>query len=186
MLFNQAFCYGEILDADNQNLIGKDLTVRVTITDIIDDGVVNYIASSPPDYHYSFTGSALPFPNPKQAFENTPNKGTIQTNDGSFTLDLLYPNSYYIGLGSVIVPPSLSLFYKNGGEEKLIVVKIANEVPFRLLTTQRGDTYLHDSCMFFKGNETLPIRTQEQILRGAGYPCKNKTPVDFWGLRPRW
>jgi hypothetical protein len=184
MLFEQAFCRGEILYSENENLLGKDLTVRVTITDIIDSGLVRYIASSPPDYHYSYTGSALPFANPAQAFDQSPNKGEIQTFDGNFTVKLLYPNSYYIGLGTVLVGPSLSLYYKSGGEEKVIVIKIANEVPFRLLTIPRGETYIRNSPLFYKGMETLPVQTQAKILARSAYPCKNKTSDNFWGLKP--
>lgn len=181
MLFEQAYCKGEIVEQSDSS----DLKVRVHITDIVDNGIVRYLAAATPDYHYSYSGSALPFANPTQAFQDTPNKGVIQLQGNTMLLELQYPNSYYIGLGTVLIPPSLSLFYISGGEEKTIVVKIAEEVPFRLLTKPRSLTYSRESCMFYIGTDNLPIRTQEQILRSASYPTKNKTPENFWGLKPR-
>jgi hypothetical protein len=155
------------------------------MNEIVDDGIIEYIASSPPDYHYNYSGSALPFANPLQAFEGTPNKGVIQLLENSFTLKLQYPNSYYVGLGTALVPPSVTLRYKCNGNEKVNIIKIAEAVPYRLLTYQRSETYNRNSPLFYYGTDQLPIRTQEQILRGGGYPSKNITPEDHWGLKPR-
>ena len=38
--------------------------------------------------------------------------------------------------------------------------------------------------MFYKSLQTLPVRSQEQILRDSAYPKKNKMPKNFWGLTP--
>lgn len=185
MKFEQAFCMGEVMETPNHS----DLTVNVTITEPIDDGIVRFLAASPPDYRYNYSGSALPWANPTQAFQNTPNKGTvgeISGNGNMFSIKLLYPNSYYVGLGTVLVPPMLSLFYTSGGEEKTKNIQIADSIPYRYLTYPKSSTYNRTTGpTFYDGTSTLPIRTQEQILISARYPPKNKTPEDFWGLKPR-
>jgi hypothetical protein len=181
MLFRKAYCSGEILANPNTT----DLTIKVTMEEPVDDNKIHYLAASPPDYHFSFTGSGLPFANPQQAFSNTPNKGEIDIQGNSFTLDLMYPNSYYIGLGTILVPPSLSLYYTSSGNKRHVVVKVAEQVPFRFLSIPRTPEYTADNVMFYKGTDNLPVRTQEDILRDAGYPCKNKMPKNFWGLKPR-
>lgn len=183
MKFKYAYCMGEIMENPNKT----DINVHVTITEPIDDGVVHYLAASPPDYRYNYSGSALPWANPIQAFQNTPNKGSVgEINGNSFSIQLLHPNSYYIGLGTILVPPMISLFYKSGGEEKTRSIKIGNSIPYRHLTYPKSSSYNRtNGPLFYNGTSSLPIRTQEQILYSSSYPTKNNTPKDFWGLKPR-
>jgi hypothetical protein len=83
-----------------------DIVVRGRLPAGADDGVVHYLAASPPDYRSSFAGSALPFADARQAFDRTPNRGVLNLGaDRTFEVRLLYPNAYYAGLGSVYVPP---------------------------------------------------------------------------------
>jgi hypothetical protein len=151
------------------------------LKDYIDDNQVRYVASAPPDYRYSFSGSALPFANPSQAFQNTPNKGLVYVTGNAIQLKLLYPNSYYIGLGTLLIPPMVSLHYKSHGEEKVINIQIQDQVPYRLLNYPKARI----NSTFYRGTECLPTRTQEQILRDSAYPKKNTTPLNHWGLKPR-
>ena len=181
MYFENAYCLGKV----HVDLETSDVHIHGTVTDIVDDGELFFIAAAPPDYHYSFPGSGLPFANPSQAFQNSPNKGMVQLQSNKFSIHLLHPNSYYVGLGSVLIPPTLSLRYKTGGEYKTVNVKIADEVPYRLLSYPKGLNYNRQDATFYKDTEKLPIRSQEALLRDSAYP-KTNSPIDnYWGLKPR-
>jgi len=54
-----------------------DLIVPIKINDTIDDSKVDYIASFPHDRRMSFSGTGYPFVDYYQAFDNTPNMGSI-------------------------------------------------------------------------------------------------------------
>jgi hypothetical protein len=172
--FEQAYCMGNVTTGSKKH----DMIVYGTIMDVVDDAKVYYIAASQPDYKYSFTGSALPFSDSLQAFQNTPNKGALDLSGGSFTVKLLVPNSYYVGLGTVLIPPTLFLYYLSHGEKKTLQIKLFEGVPYRALaypSSMRGPTFYETH---------LPIRTQEQILKGGGFPAENNEALDFWGLKP--
>lgn len=177
MLFEQAYCRGTV----QEDPMSSDVTVNITLTDVVDNNEIRYVAAAPADYRYNFSGSALPFANPSQAFENTPNKGKITMSGNTFQVKLLYPNSYYIGLGTVMVPPMLSLHYKSNGEEKTLNIKIAESIPYRYLNHPESRV----SPMFYHGTDELEVRTQEQILRESSYPSTNTMPSNYWGLKPR-
>jgi hypothetical protein len=180
MFFENAYIVASI----TPDMGKSDLHVKGFINEFVDDNRIHYLAAAPADYRYSFHGSGLPFANPKQAFQHTPNKGVIELQQNQFEIKLRYPNSYYVALGTVLVPPTLTIEYLTSGERRVINIEIANSIPFRLLTYPKSTTYVRDNPLFYKGMETLPVRTQEQILRDAGYPEKNKTPKNFWGLKP--
>lgn len=67
-------------------------------------GTLFYQASSPPDFRESRAGSGLPFPSRDIAFSNTPNVGMVELVNGSFTIVLSYPNSYYDNLANLVLP----------------------------------------------------------------------------------
>ena len=159
----------------------SDLHIKGTISDVVDQGRIRFIAAAPADYHSSYTGSALPFATPMQAFQNTPNKGEIMLQANQFSIRLLHPNSFYEALGSFLIPPTLFLHYFSGGEEKTINVKVAEEIPYRRLTYPVS----RDDPLFYNGTDKLPIRTQERILRDSPYPARNHESHNIWGLKPR-
>lgn len=164
-----------------------DIIIKATIAENVVDGRIKYLAAAPMDRRASYTGSGLPFANGRQAFENTPNKGTIELgNMNKFEIKLVMPNSYYVGLGTVEVPPSLFIFYNNGHEDKRIVIRLGNSVPFRSLTYPTGmETEApRTNAMFYAGIEKLPVRTQEEILRSAAYPETDTMYKNHWGLKP--
>ena len=189
MIFRQAYCIGEIKQDPNQS----DIHVHGTITEMVDDDRIMYLAAAPPDYRTSYTGSALPFQNADIAFHNTPNKGEKVLRGNRFDVDLLFPNSYYEGLGRYLIPPTLYVNYKSGGQEKTIAIQVSQPIPYRRLTYPESRNVEHSLGLdvmnqgpsFYKGNEQLPIRTQERILRQACYPTRNIEPEDHWGLKPR-
>jgi hypothetical protein len=182
MFFENAYCIANI----QQGVGDSDLRVHGTITEMVDDDELFYIAAAPADHRISFTGSGLPFANPTQAFQHTPNQGRIVLRGNTFDIPLRYPNSYYINLGERLIPPTIYLNYKVAGERRMIDFVIAKQIPFRLLTYPNNEKYQRKSPMFYDGTHELPVRTQEQILRDSGYPRKNEMPDNFWGLKPRW
>lgn len=185
MLFENAFLTLNMLSEEDKNN-EYDIVVNGVVNELVDDNELHYIAAAPADHRYSFHGSGLPFANPVQAFMHTQNKGTVSVGpDGSFTIKLRHPNSYYVGLGSKLVPPTITISYHVSGERRVTDVEIAKAIPYRVLTYPRSETYVRNNPMFYKGTDTLPIRTQEQILRDSGYPVKNEMPENFWGLKPR-
>lgn len=158
-----------------------DITVFGRINERVHGNVIRYAAASPPDYRATYTGSGLPFANEAQAFYNTPNSGYVTLIDNTFEVKLMYPNSYYVGLGTVIMPPTLYIYYQNTqGEERVVNVKISNGIPYRTLTYPKQ----RDSAVFYSKGWSLPVRTQEQVLRDSGYPATNTMPDDHWGLKP--
>jgi hypothetical protein len=178
--FQNRFCTGNI-----QSIGSYDIKVKGHITEFVKDGSINYIAAAPADYRATFTGSGLPFANQLQAFENTPNTGSVQLGkDNYFEIYLLTPNSYMIGLGSIQVPPTLYLSYINENDEtKIVSIKVSQGIPYRSMTyptfpRARSGPKFYDSQFY------LPIRTQEEILIDAAYPKINIMPSNHWGLKP--
>lgn len=156
------------------------------------DGKIAFLAASPPDRRQSFAGSALPFANPEQAYESTPTRGErVLTSAGAFDLAFPLPNAYYVGLGTVYVPPALHLWYQaaNGGGRRAAALKLDAGVPYRMLTYPQWPTRPRDGPTFYTQAPNWP-RTQEQILRDSGYPSQRaieagySMPPNFWGLRP--
>jgi hypothetical protein len=135
----------------------------------LDDDKLFYIASRPPDFISSFSGSALPFHNKEQAMFNTPNKGFIRldkvNNDGMIILKI--PNSYYMSLGNVLAKPHVVLTYYVNSVKHEQFVKLANGIPYRSLTHPNN----RNSPSFYNvPEERLLIRSQEHVLIDSGYP----------------
>lgn len=178
--FETLFCTGKI-----NKITNNDITVIGEIKDYVKDGQIYYIAASPADHHASYAGSGLPFYNQIQAFDNTPNKGSIKLDsNNTFKIDLILPNSYMVGLGSVIIPPTMYIKYINKNNiKKIINIKLSEGIPFRHLTYPSGSKP-RANVTFYDSQFNLPIRGQEQILIDSQYPKTNETPNNYWGLKP--
>lgn len=181
--FETIYCSGSIVDVDGD---ARDIRVMGRIQEPVKDNRIYYIAAAPPDYRATFTGSGLPFASQQQAFENTPNTGSAElTIDNRFDIALMFPNSYYVSLGSVIVPPTLFLEYTTtDGQKRHLSIKISDGIPYRMLTYPAQFTRARQDPSFYAGGWQMPVRTQEQILRDAAYPATNKMAPNFWGLKP--
>jgi hypothetical protein len=168
------------INIENKNN-NRDIIIVGKINDAILENEIEYIAASPPDYRTTYTGSGLPFANYDQAFDNTPNVGKVKVNNSTFRIELMFPNSYMTGLGSVTVPPTLYIKYKLlSGETRKVGVKISEGLPYRMLTypgTRNG-------ALFYNNHHNLPVRSQEQILIDSGYPGRDHLPSNYWGLKP--
>jgi hypothetical protein len=174
--FQEAYCIGKIIENPGR----YDITIQGQLAEKPDHGVITYLAAAPADHRYSFSGSGLPFSNQIQAFQGTPNKGVIKIWGTKFQIKLLYPNSYYVGLGTVKIPPTLFLTYNVHGKEKTIGIKVGEGIPYRNLTypEQRANV------MFYGKQDELIVRSQEAIFRSSTYPSQNEEAPDFWGERP--
>lgn len=160
----------------------KDLLLKVSNTTPI---YAKYWASNKPTYGQSFSGSAIPFPNEKHAFEGSDNKGVLKVVNNIFEIVLDYPNSYYTDFGTVYVPPQVNIKFIDDAEQDIsnvYTIKLGNGVPFRSQSWSKKRNW--DDGPLFYNNPDLPIRTQEQILIDSAYPCTNQEPANFWGLTP--
>ena len=165
------------------NTSDGEYLVKGSIMNGPSDALITYWAANPPTFSTSYAGSSLPYANPLMAYENTPNKGSVRSYNGQFEFRVYYPNSYYAGLGTVYVKPHVNI--KICGSEKSYKIELGDGVPFRTLTyAPPPSSYPRYSPLFYKGKESLPVRTQEEILRSATYPEKNSYPTNFWGLKP--
>jgi len=142
---------------------------------------IRWMAAAPVTRGLSFAGSGQPYPNREIAFENTPNKGSIESLDGSFHIDLPgIPAGYYSGLGSVFVPPMVEFFCKSKSGKVLQTSLWINDTaaPYRWLNggpaTMRPELDVPDSTgrsMYYFGREQMPLFVnQEAQLRAKGYP----------------
>ena len=174
-------CEGVVLDAGQGEFV-----VRGKVETISNSATIMFWAANPPTYCTSYSGSGLPYPNADIAYENTPNRGAVKSNNGEFEFRVSYPNSYYAGLGTVYVEPCVYIKVCEGDDSKNNVKKITlgNGIPFRMLTypPSQPKTAPRENPSFYKGRNNLPHRTQEQILRDSGFPEQNKMPDNFWGL----
>jgi hypothetical protein len=179
----QLVCEGVVENAGDGEYL-----VRGVVQNGPSDALITYWAANPPTFSTSYAGSALPYANPLMAYENTPNKGSVRAVNGQFQFRVYYPNAYYAGLGTVYVKPHVNIKVNDsrnpsGGETHKI--ELGEGVPFRTLTyAPPPSTYPRKNALFYSGRESLPVRTQEQILRSAAFPEKNIYPNNFWGLKP--
>jgi hypothetical protein len=81
-----------------------------------------------------------------------------------------------MGLGSSIVLPTIYFSYNNGFVEKKANVVLINNIPNRSLTYPKERT----GPEFYKSLGSLPIRSQETILRDSDKNIRGS----FWSLRP--
>lgn len=184
LYFNKSLCEGVVLNEGNGNVrvVGR---VKIPNPNV----KIMYWAANPADFNTSFSGSGLPFANPEQAFDNTENIGAVNTMGGNFEFTLNYPNSYYVGLGSLYIGPNIHIkICEPGYENEYYTIKLGEGIPFRTLTHPAPPTNNFRVGPTFYNNDRLTIRSQEQILRDSAYPRFNiippAMPDNFWGLRP--
>lgn len=178
LYFNEITCEGLV-----QNNGDGNLTINGTIKGYENRDVdIIYWAAAPATRGIGFTGSGLPYPNPDQAYDQTPNQGAARATGGQFSIKLKSPNAYYVGLGSLYVPPVLHV--KVCGEDTVHHIPISSGIPFRTLTYPAPPSKNPRSNAMFYCTGDLPIRSQEQILRDSAYRSEVPMPDNFWGLRP--
>lgn len=147
-----------------------DIKLYISSKKKIDNDVISFIAPNPPDYITSFSGSALPFANKEQAFENTKNKGTLtldSNNNDSTVIYLKFPNSYYIHLGNILVVPHVDIIFNIDKIEHIFSYKLSdNPIRYRSLTHPCTRT----SPVFYATETDKPvIMSQAELLIANGY-----------------
>lgn len=181
ILFNKDLCDGNISYAGRGDLIIQGQLKNIATK----NSKLYFWAAAPPTYGSSFSGSGMPYPNALTAYDRTPNKGVLNITDNNFTINMKYPNSYYIGLGTVHVPPHINFkICQENQEDKYFSVQIDDGVPFRMLTYPAPPTKKSRTSAMFYCEPEKNARTQEAILRASAYPATNRMPDNFWGDRP--
>jgi hypothetical protein len=94
--------------------------------------MVEYYAANPIDRRYSYSGSALPFPSPEIAYDNTSNHGFIKCGqDGKISFNVHDPSPYYVGQGKFLMNPHVVVKCMN----KTYTIKLGEANPYRSLTS---------------------------------------------------
>lgn len=144
---------------------------------------VEWAAAAPVTRGISFAGSGQPYPNKEIAFQNTPNRGSFETTDGSFIIQMKdIPAGYYSGLGSIYVPPLVEFIVKSVASPQKVATAVLwindTAAPYRWLggspATSRPEPNTEKStgrAMYYFGREELPLfENQETLLRARAYP----------------
>jgi len=159
----------------------KRISVKCVLNNFTNDTVIEFWAPNPPDYNASFSGSALPFSDSVIAYENTPNSGSFKPSTSEFTIDLLFPNSYYSNLGTKLIEPHVNVKIIQQNSEVVETIFLGEIAPFRTLTYPGNPRGRSGPEFYDRSSLTVP-RSQEKILRSGGYPGMNvNTPKNFWG-----
>ena len=141
---------------------------------------IHWKAAAPTTRGIGFAGSGQPSPNKEMAFENTPNQGTIQSADGSFSIELKgIPAGYFSGLGSIYVPPLVEFVTVAGRSQRKATLWINDTAaPYRwisgspaTLRPEVADPESTGRSMYYFGREQMPLfENQEAQLRAKAYP----------------
>ena len=187
VIFNKDVCDGTITFNGPSDLIvnGKLKNNNNNNNNNTLETSIYYWAASPPTLGTSFSGSGMPYPSPEVAYDRTPNKGIVKVVNGSFTFTMKYPNAYYIGLGSLYIPPHINFKVAELNKPELYFsVQVDDGIPFRMLTYPAPPTNKPRVSPLFYCEPEQGARTQEDILRASSYPSTNTMPSNFWGTRP--
>jgi hypothetical protein len=180
ILFDKDICDGSVLYQGKGDVIVNGNMKNGNYT-----GIIYFWAAAPPTNGISFSGSGMPYPSPLVAYDRTPNKGAVQVVNGKFRFSIKYPNAYYIGLGSLYIPPHINMkFCSDGNPDMYFSIQIDDGIPFRMLTYPAPPTKKPRNSPMFYCEPEKGARSQEQILRVSSYPTDNKMPDNFWGDRP--
>ena len=181
--FEKIDCKGVAVNGGN-----GDVLVQGEVKSNTSNPTIVFWAPNPPTWSQSYSGSGLPYHDSIQAYEKSPNVGAVKAINRKFEFRIKFPNAYYVGLGSLYVPPVVHFKVCEEGSDgkQYHTIDLGKGVPYRTLTYPAPPSNRpRDSPMFYYCSKTkLPVRTQEQVLRDSAYPDDNKMHDDFWGLRP--
>ena len=158
------------------------VTVTGRITGLgIEAQRISWQAAAPLTRGIGFAGSGQPYPNKEIAMEKTPNRGNIDSPDGSFTIQLKdIPAGYFSGLGSIYIPPMIEFMSVTKDKKTFQSTLWINDTaaPYRWISgspaSLRPEVDTPDSTgrsMYYFGREQMPLfANQEAQLRAKGYP----------------
>lgn len=143
-----------------------------------------WIAAAPVTRGIGFMGSGQPYPSRDIALEGTPNRGTLESPDGSFLIRLAgIPAGYYSELGSTYVPPVVEFLSSTRDGKRLHTSLWINDTaaPYRWgsgapapLRPTVADPESMGRAMYYSGRDEMPLfDNQEAQLRAKGYPSEN-------------
>lgn len=121
---------------------------------------IQYWAPAPPDFRHSNSGSGLPFPNEDFAYSNTINTGrSILARDGTFVINIKYPNSFYKILGTILVKPNIKFLIVDENSNiysEIYTIQLGNNIQNRSLhlSKQRNGPYFYDPRHDFIGTKS--------------------------------
>lgn len=182
VFFEKIDCKGVVINAG-----AGDVVVQGEVKSKTSDPKIMFWAPNPPTWSQSYTGSGLPYHDSIQAYQQSPNVGAVKAVNRKFEFRIKFPNAYYVGLGSLYVPPVVhfKICEEDCDQKEYHTVELGKGIPFRTLTYPSPPSNRpRNSPMFYHCGQGLPVRTQEQVLRDSGYPEDNRTPDNFWGLKP--
>lgn len=145
---------------------------------------IMWIAAAPVTRGIGFSGSGQPYPSRDIALEGTPNRGVVESPDGSFTIKLVgIPAGYFSELGSTYVPPLVEFLSTTRDGKRLHTSLWINDTaaPYRWnsgapapLRPNIVDPSSSGRSMYYTGRNELPLfDNQEAQLRAKGYPSEN-------------
>jgi hypothetical protein len=143
---------------------------------------IKWWAPNAPTKTGSFSGSGMPFPNEKIAYDNTPNQGFSLLTGLTFGVDLQFPNSYYTQLGRKYVPPQLKyqMCDSQGNNcSPIYKIKLGEGIPFRYQSFPPQRNW-NIGPMFYC-NPNVVVTTQAKRLVANAYPKDGVQPPNFWG-----
>lgn len=143
----------------NIKKINNDLEISGIFEEEIDNNTLYYVAASPPDYRASFSGSALPYKSKTQAYENTPNHGSVILKNNTFTFNIMNPNTYYDDFSNTLNPSYVLLNYQFNGQDKILKIILNNTLNNKSLTHADSLSPLSFS------NDNEEILSQEKKLK---------------------
>lgn len=168
----------------------NDIVITMTFSTDMRGKKVYYWAAAPAGKGISFSGSGMPYPNAIVAYDNTVNKGIVAVDaNNSITVEMKYPNAFYVGLGTLYVVPHANFKIMVNPEQPsdqdiTFAVPINDGIPFRTLTYPAPPSKNpRNSPLFYQGR-CHGARSQESIIYASQYPSKFETPDDFWADRP--
>jgi hypothetical protein len=134
----------------------------------------------------TFTGSGLPFANIRHALDHAAQVGTCDMAGGAgeCVVKVHVPNSFLPPTGRRPVPPTVFLTYKVDGRQHIERVPLdAGWIAHRGLTYPPQRT---GPVPFYASGWSLPVRSQENILRSAAYTPRHPAwqASDHWGQKP--
>jgi hypothetical protein len=151
-------------------------------------GLVEYLAAAPVDRMTTFTGSALPAPSLVHAFGHGASRGRTYVDAGSSSCTITVPQPNRMSGMDGQLPPSIFVFYLREGQQTPTVDQIVLD-GYHWRSLDHPGLRTQTAAMFYSGGwESLPIRTQEQILRSSAYNKFGHSDAaldSYWGLRPR-
>jgi len=173
-VFNGESCQCAVIDTGNGDIVINGVTKY--------GEKIVYWAAAPPTRGYSFSGSALPYPNAKTAYENTCNKGAVFINDGKFSFKIKQPNSYYGSTWDLVKPHVNIKVCNENNDGDVTIVNVSDTIPYRTLdhpTSRKSVNFYSDYSHV--DNKIPCIRGQNQILLSSAYGLRRDT---FWGDMP--